>query len=243
MQELGETQNYRCQWRGKQLDLTGLEISRQVKNGGLSVSCLVSVDGGWDTLEGAFKQFAVKQPEDPIPSAQHHSRRPASLPVQPFPSSSPVAPPPPSDQPAAQNQEIAPPPGSLQDYQMNKAEPTWWWQPMRKYADFSGRARLKEFWGFALFLLLAGFAAFWLDFYFLPSYTSNSGYISALLLIVTFLPSLAVSARRLHDANISALWLLLYLLGIGPLILFFMWLQPGTKGSNQYGEDPCEGYI
>ena len=49
-------------------------------------------------------------------------------------------------------------------------------------------------------------------------------------------PVLATSAKRLHDINISAWWLLLNLIPVvGSLIIFVLnCIMPGTKGENRF---------
>ena len=72
----------------------------------------------------------------------------------------------------------------------------------RNYTNFSGRAPRSEFWWFTLFPFVSQIA-----FYFIPFV----GWLYALALL---LPSLAVTARRLHDTGRSAWWMLLYLVSV-----------------------------
>jgi uncharacterized membrane protein YhaH (DUF805 family) len=53
-------------------------------------------------------------------------------------------------------------------------------------------------------------------------------------------PCIAVSAKRLHDFNFSAWWLLVNLTGIGVLVMLVAGLVPGTRGPNRFGVDPRE---
>ncbi len=71
-----------------------------------------------------------------------------------------------------------------------------------KYAVFSGRAQRSEFWWFFLFSAVSSAIA------------SIVPVIGQIYLLVLLIPSLAVSARRLHDTGRSAWWLLLYLASI-----------------------------
>ncbi len=64
---------------------------------------------------------------------------------------------------------------------------------LQKYIDFNGRAARPEFWWFALVTLVVGFIPI----------------IGWLIRLALLLPSLSVQARRLHDMNRSAWWLLL----------------------------------
>ena len=83
-------------------------------------------------------------------------------------------------------------------------------QCLWKYADFSGRATRAEFWWWVL-LTTIGF----IIFYGVPGFISDSSELLDLLLftlpgitfqLLTLFPSLAVTARRLHDLGKSG-WL------------------------------------
>ena len=84
-----------------------------------------------------------------------------------------------------------------------------------KYADFNGRASKPEFWWWMLFAFLASLVL-----------SLISPRLSSLFSLATLLPSLAVSARRLHDIGRSGWWQLLTLTGIGVLLLIYWWVQP-----------------
>ena len=102
---------------------------------------------------------------------------------------------------------------------------------IRKYIDFSGRAQRSEYWWFLLFRVIVGIAVGWIPLL---------GGIVGLLLL---LPSLAVQARRLHDTNRSAWWLLTLvppITPIGVIVLLIMSIFPGTIGPNQYGPNPLQ---
>ena len=85
-------------------------------------------------------------------------------------------------------------------------------QPLKKYADFSGRARRSEYWLFTLFIVLVEIAYFILVSAIGGGTSGNMNPIGMVLSGLYFLfvlgiliPSLAVSFRRLHHANRSAL--------------------------------------
>lgn len=128
-------------------------------------------------------------------------------------------------------------------------------QPLRKYADFSGRARRKEFWLFALltFLIEVVFMALisavggqnLLLGYPASADTPMSGPLMAVVLLhfavmlALLVPSLAVTFRRLHDTNRKGWWILIGLIPlIGALVLFIFYLLDGTPGPNRFGPDP-----
>ena len=130
-------------------------------------------------------------------------------------------------------------------------------RPFRRYAHFRGRAQRKEYWLFNLFILLAAIGIFLLMIIAGLATGATSAaeagpaannastiiisitWLSFLLLwLVTIIPWLAVSVRRLHDANFSEAWMALMLLGAGQLILWIFAMVDGTKGPNRYGPDP-----
>lgn len=127
--------------------------------------------------------------------------------------------------------------------------------PLRKYATFEGRARRSEYWLFSLFLFLSGIPVGILlmiagvgvagaansD----SAAGAGAAGISAILLLLIgvfylamFIPSLAVSVRRLHDSDKSGWLMLLCLIPFGSLVILIFTLLDGTPGPNRYGEDP-----
>ena len=112
------------------------------------------------------------------------------------------------------------------------------------FATFSGRARRAEFWKFHLFNALADFACTLVGL--LLSALFQSLGTAALVLglvglynLVTIIPSLSVSVRRLHDIGKSGACLFFLLLPVIGDILFLVWtFQSGQYGDNQYGPDP-----
>lgn len=111
---------------------------------------------------------------------------------------------------------------------------------LKKYGVFHGRARRKEYWLYALLYFILAVAAAVLDkvsgtF----SYETGMGVFSSLLTLALFLPSLAVSIRRLHDIDKSGWWMLMALVPIlGIITLWVFFCLDGTVGSNRFGEDP-----
>jgi len=119
------------------------------------------------------------------------------------------------------------------------------WMPLKRYADFSGRSRRKEYWLFNLGVVLAYTALLMVSF---ASTRQNGepGAVSALVALLfvgiwlaLIIPSLAVLVRRLHDQERSG-WLVLlaFVPLIGGLVLLVFTLLPGTAGENRYGADP-----
>jgi uncharacterized membrane protein YhaH (DUF805 family) len=124
---------------------------------------------------------------------------------------------------------------------MDKTPTQWMIEPLRKYATFEGRARRKEFWWFellvflvSLLLVLAEVAVVGFDAALEPHFGPGT-----LFTLAIFVPSLAVTFRRLHDHDRSGWWILLALLPIvGALVLLFWYASRGTIGANRYGPDP-----
>ena len=106
----------------------------------------------------------------------------------------------------------------------------WYLGPLRKYAQFSGRAGRKEYWFFALwqfgiFIALGLFTG--------PLYT--------VYFLATLIPDIAVGVRRLHDINRSGGLIFIGLIPIiGWIVLLVFAAQEGTKGTNDYGAEPVE---
>jgi uncharacterized membrane protein YhaH (DUF805 family) len=110
----------------------------------------------------------------------------------------------------------------------------WYFIVLTKYATFSGRARRKEHWYFALFsTIIVGILGA------ADVATGGMGLFSGIYSLAILIPSLAVGVRRLHDTNRSGWWLLIVLVPlIGVIVLLIFMLQGGTQGENRYGGDP-----
>jgi uncharacterized membrane protein YhaH (DUF805 family) len=129
----------------------------------------------------------------------------------------------------------------------------WYLKVLKNYAGFSGRARRKEYWMFVLFYVITLVIAAILDnvlgttFKFGEGETAMKlpyGYIQTLLILVFFIPSLAVGVRRLHDTRRSGWMMLLCLIPIvGGIWLLVLMLIEGTPGENEYGLNPKEQII
>ena len=104
------------------------------------------------------------------------------------------------------------------------------------YVGFSGRASRSEFWYWVLFTVLVGIVASIIDFGVL---SSDASPISSIWSLVTFLPSLAMGVRRLHDTDRSGWWwLIAFIPLIGFIVLIVFWCFEGTRGPNRFGPDP-----
>ena len=105
----------------------------------------------------------------------------------------------------------------------------------KKYATFQGVASRSEFWWFHLFYYLMYMLGITLDgnwdFYYDPNNsifdTAPGTLWETIFFIPMFLPGIAVSCRRLHDIGKSGWWQLIYLTGIGIIILIIWWCKEG----------------
>ncbi len=118
----------------------------------------------------------------------------------------------------------------------------WFMEVLRKYAVFSGRARRKEYWYFALGYLVLYVACALIDWVLGPIWSligEDIGLFGLLLAIGLFLPSLAVTVRRLHDTDRSGWWILIFFIPIVGVIVAVVFLAlKGTEGDNRFGPDP-----
>lgn len=139
----------------------------------------------------------------------------------------------------------------------------WIIGPLKKYADFNGRASRTEFWVFLLFVTLVTAAAHYLDGARGHDVTValNMGMTELSVTLLLLLPSITVGVRRLHDSGKSGWWMMLVYLpwlttlaadanqalliaasgaflagGIAWVVLL---LLPGEAGENAYGAPPA----
>jgi uncharacterized membrane protein YhaH (DUF805 family) len=105
------------------------------------------------------------------------------------------------------------------------------------YVIFSGRACRSEYWFWVLFAALVGAVTAALDAA-IFGYHAGVSPFNGLSGLILFLPGLAVAARRLHDTDRTAWWLLLVLTGIGAILLVVWFCFKGTTGPNRFGPDP-----
>lgn len=105
------------------------------------------------------------------------------------------------------------------------------------YANFNGRARRKEYWGFFLVNFVLGIILS-IIFGILGSFLSVLAYIPYLVTLALLLPGIAVGVRRLHDLGKSGYFFFIVLIPlVGAIYLLYLFAQPGVEGANEYGED------
>ena len=142
-----------------------------------------------------------------------------------------------------------------------------------KYFDFTGRARRSEFWYFILFLVIVSIVIALVEMMIFgaPSETGLMGAgtfaeapFSNLFSLATLVPSLSVTARRLHDTgksgwfqllpivpailmmlamgasgSVGAIGVVLALVTLATCVLLIVWCATDSHpGDNQYGPNP-----
>jgi uncharacterized membrane protein YhaH (DUF805 family) len=124
--------------------------------------------------------------------------------------------------------------------------------PLKRFFDFSGRSRRREYWLFILLYSIVATIAVVLDIQFglggdYTSYSDfgegsmsmgfhfNFGPLTIAVMLLFLIPLLSVSVRRMHDVGKSGWFMLI------PLYNFILTCVDGNRGPNQYGPDPKEG--
>tara|TARA_Y100001970_G_scaffold50728_1_gene64191 strand:- start:195 stop:566 length:372 start_codon:yes stop_codon:yes gene_type:complete len=110
------------------------------------------------------------------------------------------------------------------------------------YAIFSGRAKRAEFWWFFLFCMIVGLMGSVIDGGLgLDAAIGGNGVFTTLIQLATFLPSIAVGSRRLHDTNRSGWWQLLWIVVFIGWIPLIIWLASTSKNeNNRFGAEPTD---
>ena len=140
----------------------------------------------------------------------------------------------------------------------------WATLPLKRYSQFSGRSRRKEFWSFVLLCIGVSIVANTIDGILGMSGLIGGFYgpVTLLAALALVIPQWAVGIRRLHDTGRSGWWMLLLivpgvatllifasglwmlsLLNLVVLVLLYFFVLDGTRGANQYGADPKEDEV
>lgn len=109
----------------------------------------------------------------------------------------------------------------------------WYLSVLKQYANFSGRARRKEYWMFTLVNLIIMIALALID-----GALGSEGIIGLVYSLAVLIPSIAVAVRRLHDTGRSGWWLLLAFVPIAGLVVIVFFIFAGDEQENDYGADP-----
>ncbi|MBD0734930.1 DUF805 domain-containing protein [Streptomyces sp. CBMA29] len=109
----------------------------------------------------------------------------------------------------------------------------WYFDVLKKYVVFGGRARRQEFWVYTLIDVAITIALV------VVGHRTGSTVPSSVYALITTVPTIAVTVRRLHDTDHSA-WFLLWLLVplVGGIVLLVHLCADTTQGRNQFGLSP-----
>ena len=121
----------------------------------------------------------------------------------------------------------------------------WYLKVLKQYADFSGRARRKEYWMFVLFNMIFAIVAAILDNV-LGIAMEGTGYgpLYGIYALAVLIPGLAVAVRRLHDVGKSGWMILITLIPlIGAIWLLVLLVTDSNLGENQYVQNPKEATV
>lgn len=104
---------------------------------------------------------------------------------------------------------------------------------MSRYFNFSGRSTRSQFWHYHLVLLGLAAVGIVID----AALNGGEPLVSALIIIAHYIPSLAITVRRLHDADMSG-WLVLLCLvpAIGIIAFIVYGCMASTPGANRFGQ-------
>ncbi|WP_299308322.1 DUF805 domain-containing protein [uncultured Croceicoccus sp.] len=125
--------------------------------------------------------------------------------------------------------------------------------PYRRYFEFDGRSRRREYWMFMLFQLIVNVALLAVMLIGAATFEAGMGATPGpfawlaiigwfVFAAISFVPSIAVQVRRFHDQEKTGLLVLLNLIPFGSLVVLVMMLFEGTRGPNHYGPDPKAGW-
>jgi uncharacterized membrane protein YhaH (DUF805 family) len=106
---------------------------------------------------------------------------------------------------------------------------------LKKYAEFTGRTTRKEFWMFILFYLLIYIGMVIVDS------VLGTMIFTLVYALGMFVPSISISARRLHDTGRTGWWQLIGLIPLIGLIVLIVFYVQESQGDNAYGSAPAKG--
>jgi uncharacterized membrane protein YhaH (DUF805 family) len=121
------------------------------------------------------------------------------------------------------------------------------WTVMRRWRDFAGRSSRREFWMYTLVIVIASFVFGFVDAFLFGGFEPLSEGETLVMPLVSFsnafslitlIPSISVSVRRLHDINRTGWWLLIMLTLIGLVLIIYWACVRSDEGDNQYGASP-----
>ena len=110
---------------------------------------------------------------------------------------------------------------------------------MQRYATFTGRAGLKEYWYYFFVTLCIGIFFVILMLTFMKSVVMMTiiNFVRAFVSLGLLIPGLALTVRRLHDTGRGGGWIFISLIPIlGLLYWLYLMLLKGEPTANRFGE-------
>lgn len=104
---------------------------------------------------------------------------------------------------------------------------------------FRGIAKRAEFWYFALFVFLVQIVLGVADSALAMIIKTNTSWLSNIASLLLVVPQLALSARRFHDAGLSAKWLFTQLLPVAA----FIYALPAIGELSKLGDNPSDAQL
>jgi uncharacterized membrane protein YhaH (DUF805 family) len=111
----------------------------------------------------------------------------------------------------------------------------WYLEVLKKYAEFTGRARRTEYWMFFLINLIIAVILVVVEM----AVFAGPGVLYGIYMLAILLPALGVTVRRLHDTGRTGWWVLVWLIPIvGPIVILVFMVLDSQPGDNEYGPNP-----
>ena len=108
-----------------------------------------------------------------------------------------------------------------------------------QYGDFSGKATRNQFWMFQLCYVALYFAVTIIDGL-IPA-MEDIPFLSACFVLATFIPTISITCRRLHDTGRSGWWqLIAFAFPVGGVVLLVFLVQRSSSKSG-YTQDMHPG--
>lgn len=109
----------------------------------------------------------------------------------------------------------------------------WYIKVLKNYANFSGRARRKEYWMFFLCNSIIQVLLVMIDL------KTGTGMLFGLYAVAVIMPGFSVGVRRLHDIGKSGWWMFITFVPIiGGILLLVYLCKDSQQEENSYGPNP-----
>jgi len=113
----------------------------------------------------------------------------------------------------------------------------------KNYVNFSGRALRSEFWWPQLFFIILYAVMIAAGVLLGETIGGITALIIGLIMLASFIPSISVTVRRLHDHDKSGWWILIALIPFAGFYLLYLYIIEGQKEPNRFGPNPLGGEV